>query len=405
MRLSNFIAKRYLVSKKSTNAINIISAISVVGICIGSAAMVIILSALNGITALVLSLYNTFDPDLKVLPAQGKTFAAEQQLLQKIKSNPSVAQFSLVLEEKALVKYDDKQAIVTIKGVDDNFQKLCRFDTVVTAGKYILQTDSTPLAIVGAGIAHKLNVSLSETGLSYPLQIYVPKKDNVAVITPEDAFNTGITYPAGVFNLNDDFDFRYVIMPLAYTQDLLEKSGQVSAVELSLQPGNDPGKVASALKETLGDNYTVKTRFELNEVLFKTLRSEKWWTFLILAFILLIGTFNVIGSLTMLIIEKKKDIGILSTLGADRALIRNIFMKEGFFITFIGATAGILLGTIVCVLQIFFKLIPFSEGFVVDSYPIKMQFPDFVFIFCTVMLIGLFAAWYPVRLFTRRYFR
>ncbi|HEY6161684.1 MAG TPA: ABC transporter permease, partial [Bacteroidia bacterium] len=288
MRLSNFIAKRYLVSKKSTNAINIISAISVVGICIGSAAMVIVLSALNGITALVLSLYNTFDPDLKVLPAQGKTFAAEQQLIQKIKNNSSITQLSLVLEEKALVKYDDKQAIVTIKGVDDNFQKLCRFDTVVTAGKYLLQTDSTALAIVGAGIARKLNVTLSETGLSYPLQIYVPKKDNVAVITPEDAFNTGITYPAGVFNLNDDFDFKYVIMPLAYTQDLLEKSGQVSAVELSLQPGSDPEKTANELKEALGGNYTVKTRFELNEVLFKTLRSEKWWTFLILAFILLI---------------------------------------------------------------------------------------------------------------------
>lgn len=404
MRLSNFIAKRYLISKKSHNAINIISAISVGGICIGSAAMVIVLSALNGITALVLSLYNTFDPDIKIMPVEGKTFTVGEQFLQKIKNNTAVAHYSLVLEEKALVKYEEKQTIVTLKGVDENFQKLCRFDTVVNVGSYILQNDSTPLAVIGSGIARKLDIVLDQSGFTYPLHIYVPKKDNVAMITAEDAFNIGITYPSGIFSLNDDFDLKYVVVPLHYVQDLLSKKNEVSAVELSLQQGSNAEKISRELKISLGNNFSVKTRFELNEVLFKTLRSEKWWTFLILAFILLIGTFNVIGSLTMLIIEKKKDIGILATMGADTSLIRNIFMKEGFFITIIGAVSGIVLGMLICWIQIQFKLVPFSKGFMVDAWPVQMQFYDVLFIFTTVMLIGFFAAWYPVRVFTKKYF-
>ena len=405
MILSNFIAKRYLISKKSHNAINIISAISVGGICIGSAAMVIVLSALNGITALVLSLYNTFDPDLKIIPAAGKTFAIEESFLQKIRSNPSVTNFSLVIEEKGLLKYDEKQTIVTLKGVDTKFKDLCRFDTVITAGQYVLEGDSgMPMAVIGGGIARKLDILLDASGFSYPVHLYIPKKENTAALSPEDAFNTGIAYPSGIFSLNDDFDYKYVILPLSYMQDLLGKENEVSAVELSLKPGANADEIASVLQPKLGNSFQVKTRFQLNEVLFKTLRSEKWWTFLILAFILLIGTFNVIGSLTMLIIEKKKDIGILTNMGADRSLIRNIFMKEGFFITFIGAVSGIALGLFVCWLQLQFKLIPFSEGFVVDSYPVKIVVADILFIFVTVMCIGFAAAWYPVRLFTKKYF-
>jgi lipoprotein-releasing system permease protein len=404
MNLSNFIAKRYLVSKKSHNAINIISGISVAGICIGSAAMVIVLSALNGITALVLSLYNTFDPDIKILPASGKTFAVEETFVQKIKNTASVVNYSLVLEEKALVKYDKKQTIVTLKGVDDNFANVSRFDTAVKAGRYLLKNDSFPLAIVGGGIATKLDMMPDEHGFSFPLHIYIPKKGNAAALTPDDAFNIGMAYPSGIFNLNDDFDFKYVILPLYNVQEMLEKPNEVSAIELSLKKGTDADAFSESLKKTLGNKYIVKTRFQLNDVLFKTLSSEKWWTFLILAFILVIGTFNVIGSLTILIIEKKKDIGILANMGADRSLVRNIFMKEGFFITLIGACSGIFLGILVCLLQIQFKLVPFSDGFMVDSFPVQLMWTDIAFIFITVMCIGFIAAWYPVRLFTRKYF-
>ena len=405
MILSNFIAKRYLISKKSTNAINIISVISILGITVGAAAMVIVLSALNGITALVLSLYNTFDPDIKIIPAQGKSFQVTEQFISKIKNDPAIAHYSFVLEEKALIKYNEKQTVVTLKGVDENFEKLSRFDTVISAGKYQLQGDSSsPCAVIGAGIAQKLNIDIDPTGFTYPLHIYIPKKDKVAMITPEDAFNIGIASPSGIFNLNDDFDYKYVVLPLYYVQELLSNSNGISAIEISLKNKSDLETVTDQLKNSLGNSFTVRSRFELNEVLFKTLRSEKWWTFLILAFILLIGTFNVIGSLTMLIIEKKKDIGILSTMGADTSLIRNIFMKEGFFITIIGCLAGISIGVLVCWVQLKFKLVPFSEGFVVDSYPIEMQVYDILFIFLTVMAIGFAAAWYPVRVFTKKYF-
>ena len=405
MILSNFIARRYLISKKSTNAINIISVISILGITVGAAAMVIVLSALNGITALVLSLYNTFDPDIKIIPTQGKSFPVTEQLIHKIKNDPAIAHYPVVLEEKALVKYNEKQTVVTLKGVDENFEKLSRFDTVISSGKYILYGDSSiPCAIVGAGIAQKLNITIDGTGFTYPLHIYIPKKDKVAMITPEDAFNIGIASPSGIFNLNDDFDYKYVVLPLNYVQELLSKNNEISAIELSLKNKSDLESVTDQLKNSFGNSFMIKSRFELNEVLFKTLRSEKWWTFLILAFILLIGTFNVIGSLTMLIIEKKKDIGILATMGADTSLIRNIFMKEGFFITIIGCLAGISIGVLVCWVQLKFKLIPFSEGFVVDSYPIEMQVYDILFIFITVMTIGFAAAWYPVRVFTKKYF-
>ncbi|MEW6467971.1 MAG: FtsX-like permease family protein [Bacteroidota bacterium] len=402
MNLAAFIARRYLVSKKSYNAINIISIISVVGIAVGTMALVIVLSALNGITGLVFSLYNVFDPDVKILPKEGKVVAVSGQMISALEGY----NYSFVMEEKALLRHGDKQTIATIKGVDENFVKLARFDTVVYPGSFRLESDSVTYSVLGCGIADKLGIYVGEGGsFSMPLQIYFPKKENTAVLNPEDAFSTGIVYPSGTFSLNDDFDFTYVLLPLDYVRELLQAGEkEVSAVEITAPAGKTPDELAEDLKQKLGDGFKVKTRYELNEVLFRTMKSEKWWTFLILAFILVIGTFNVIGSLTMLIIEKKKDIGILSTMGADESLIRKIFMTEGFYITLIGAVAGLALGLLICFLQIRFKLVPFNEGFVIDAYPITIIPMDILYIFLTVMAIGFFASWYPVRLFTRRYF-
>jgi len=401
MSLSSFIARRYLISKKSTNAINIISFISVAGICVGTMAMVIVLSALNGITALVFSLYNSFDPDIKILPAEGKSFAVTEKILSDLKG----MNYSFVLEEKALLRHGDQQTIATIKGVDDNFKNLARFDTVIFSGQYKLSSDSNIFCVLGAGVAAKLNVSPGIDEYSSPVQIYFPKKENTGVINPEDAFNTGIAYASALFSLNDDFDYTYVLLPLDYVRELLQKNeNDVSAIELTAPVGKTPDELKAELQTKLGNNFKIKTRYELNEILFKTMQSEKWWTFLILAFILLIGTFNVIGSITMLIIEKKKDIGILSNMGADETLIRKIFMTEGFFIALIGALGGLLLGLLVCFLQLQFKLIPFNEGFLVDAFPIKIMPMDVVYTFVTVMSIGFFAAWYPVKVFTKKYF-
>ncbi|MBI4930158.1 MAG: ABC transporter permease [Bacteroidetes bacterium] len=415
MNLSFFIAKRYLISKKSHNAINIITFISVAGVCIGTMALIIVLSAFNGISNLVFGLYNTFDPDIKISSKEGKTFVIDPETAEKIKKLNGVVYYTEVLQENALLKYDDKQVIATIKGVSDNFVKMTRLDTVIREGEFLLQQDSIDYAVLGYGIARRLNISL--TDFMNPLEIYVPKRGNQSVINPEDAFLIRSVEVSGIFSLNDDFDYRYCIIPLSLAKKLLNRTNELSAIEIGLAKGIDKEKVKEEIElifknpplspfvkgESAAGGFDIKTRFEQNEVLFKTINSEKWWTFLILAFILVIATFNVIGSLTMLIIEKKKDIQTLMFLGSDKSLIRKIFMREGLMITITGAVSGLLLGLLLCWIQIKFKPVPFSEGFVVDAYPIKIIPMDLALVFTTVMLIGFFAAWYPVRIFTKKF--
>ena len=403
MNLSLFIAKRYLISKKSHNAINIITFISIAGVCIGTMALIIILSAFNGISDLVFGLYNTFDPDIKITPTEGKTFLPDSVAFGKIKKLDGVAYYTEVLQENALLKFDDKQVIATIKGVSDDFVKMTRLDTVIREGQFLLQSDSVNYAVLGYGIARRLNLSM--TDFMHPLEIYVPKRGNKSYLNPEDAFTIRSVEVSGIFSLNDDFDFKYSIIPLSLARNLLDRKNELSAVEIGLKAGVDKEKIKNEIENILDHVswYDIKTRYEQNEVLFKTINSEKWWTFLILAFILVIATFNVIGSLTMLIIEKKKDIQTLMFLGADKNLIRKIFMREGLMITITGAISGLLLGLLLCWIQMKFKLVPFSEGFIVDSYPVKIIPMDLVLVFACVMLIGFFAAWYPVRIFTKKF--
>jgi ABC-type lipoprotein release transport system permease subunit len=423
MNLSFFIAKRYLISKKSHNAINIITLISIAGVCIGTMALIIVLSAFNGISNLVFGLYNTFDPDIKITPKLGKTFIADSALVRKIKNIDGVAYYTESLQENALLKYDDKQVIATIKGVSDDFVKMTRLDTVIREGEFRLMDDERNMmdevdtlhqpstinhqpiyyAVLGYGIAKRLNISLVD--FMNPLEIYVPKRKNVSYLNPEDAFIVRSVEVSGIFSLNDDFDYHYALIPISLARELLDrKKNELSAIEIGLKHGADKEKIKNKIEEILKTNFIVKTRYEQNEVLFKTINSEKWWTFLILAFILIIATFNVIGSLTMLIIEKKKDMQTLLFLGTDKNLIRKIFMYEGLLITCIGAVSGLILGLFICWLQMKFKLVPFSKGFVVDAYPVKVMHLDALLVFCTVMLIGFLAARYPVRIFTRSFF-
>ncbi len=401
MNLSLFIAKRYLISKKSHNAVNIVTLISVTGVCIGTMALVIVLSAFNGISALVFGLYNTFDPDLKITPVEGKTFVLSPDDKAKVKNVEGVVYFTEVLQENALLKYDEKQVIATIKGVNEDFVKMTRLDTVTREGEFMLQHDKIDYAVLGYGLAHRLNISL--TDFMHPLEIYVPKRGTQALLNPEDAFLVRSVEVSGVFSLNDDFDYRFSIIPLSLARTLLGRENELSAIEIGIDKSKDLEKIKTEIASVLGDAFEIKTRFEQNEVLFKTINSEKWWTFLILAFILVIATFNVIGSLTMLIIEKKKDIQTLMFLGANKKLIEKIFMREGLMITLSGVLGGIALGLLLCWIQNTFKLVPFSEGFIVDSYPIKVIPTDLLLVLGTVLLIGFFAAWYPVRVFTRKF--
>jgi len=398
LNLPYFIAKRYLISKKSHNAINIISGISVVGICIGTMALVIVLSAFNGLSDLVQNLYNSFDPDMEITIKQGKSFDPSTPAFQELKHLKGVAYYTEVVEGNALLKFNDKQCIATVKGVNSDFQAMSGFDSLVREGRFDISGNKI---VAGKGIAYVLQTGIDERFT--PISMYAPKRGALNTLNPEDALNELKVYQSGAFSINDEFDSKYVIMNIDKARELLDYKGEVTKIELGLQKDADVDAVEAQIKKTIGNDFEVKNREEQNELLYKTLRSEKLWTFIILVFILVIATFNVIGSLTMLIIEKKKDITILHNMGAGIQLIRRIFLVEGILITLIGAVSGLLLGTLICYLQRRFAFVKFTEGYVVDAYPVAFDPRDFVLITVCVLLIGFFAAWYPVRIFTKKH--
>lgn len=399
LNLSFFIAKRYLISKKSNNAINIISWISVVAITITTAALIIILSAMNGLTTVVAGLYHAIEPDIKISAKHSKYIKNTDELIKKIHSLSEIETISFSVEENALLKLDDKQAIITVKGVDEQFKYVTHFDTVVNEGEYMLTNKKQYFGVFGRGIASKLGINIHD--IFSPIHIYAPKRGKVESLNPDDAFNKLTISPAGTFSLNDDFDFKYVLIDLKAAQDLFDCSQEYTYIELGIKDKNKISEVQEKLKSEIGSDYEIKNRFELNDSLFKTLETEKLWTFLILAFILVIATFNIIGALTMLIIEKKKDIKTLYNLGANQQFIRLIFMKEGFLIVSVGAIFGLILGLSICLLQQQFHFIEFDDQYVIPYYPVEIRLKDFIWILTVVMAIGFIAAIYPVRVFTK----
>jgi lipoprotein-releasing system permease protein len=388
-----------LISKKSNNAINIISWISIIAIAVTTAALVVILSAMNGLTSIVADLYHAIEPDLKITSIHSKYITEKEGLSAKIKSINGIKGISYSIEENALIKLDDKQAVITVKGVDSEFKNLTQFDTVVIDGNYRFLYNNQYYGVFGRGIAYKLGINVND--FVSPISIYAPKRGKVESINPEDAFNKLSISPAGIFSLNDDFDFKYVLIDLKASQELFDCPNAYSIIEISVNDRDEIKKIQEQLQNSLGPNYLIKNRYQSNDVLFKTLETEKLWTFLILAFILIIATFNIIGALTMLIIEKKKDIKTLYNLGADQQFIQNIFMKEGFLITSVGALSGLVIGLIICVLQQQFHLVTFDDQYVIPYYPIDMEVKDFIWILSVVMGIGFLAAIYPVRIFTK----
>lgn len=399
MNLSFFIAKRYLISKKSNNAINVISWISIVAIAVSTAALVIVLSAMNGLTSIVANLYHAIEPDLKITAIHSKYISNKEELSKQINSVAGIKNVSFSIEENALIKLDEKQAIITVKGVDQEFKKLTHFDTVVTEGSYQLIHNNQFYGVFGRGVAYNLDINVND--FISPISIYAPTRGKVESINPEDAFNKISINPAGIFSLHDDFDFKYVLIDLKAAQTLFDCPDSFSIIEISVNDKTKLQTIQEKLQEKLGPQYQIKNRYQLNDVLFKTLETEKLWTFLILAFILVIATFNIIGALTMLIIEKKKDIKTLYNLGADQKFIRNIFMQEGFLITSVGALSGLVIGLIICLLQQHFHLVEFDKQSIVPYYIIELQLKDFIWILTVVMVIGFLAAIYPVRVFTK----
>jgi len=404
MNLPFFIARRYLISKKSHNAINIITFISVFCVTIVTISLVIILSGLNGLTNLVESLYNSFNTDVQVTIKTGKTFTTDSLTLNRISHVKGVSSCAELLEENALLNYEDRQVIGTLRGVGPGYKELTSFDTLMRTGSFKLEADSVYYAVVGRGLAQRLEMPVEKNYT--PIKVYVPKRGEDLSINPtglDQPFNKKNALVAGAFSINDDFDYKFMIVSLGFVRKLLDQPGAVSSIEIGLKPGASREEAEQEIGKIVGDRFTVKNRYKQNELLFKTLKSEKLWTFMILVFVLIIATFNIIGSLSMLIIEKKKDISTLSSMGADVSMIRKIFFTEGLLISFMGSITGLVLGVIICLVQIKYGLVEFGEGFVVKAYPVSIQITDLLAILAFVMVIGFVAAWYPVRVFTRKH--
>jgi lipoprotein-releasing system permease protein len=403
VNLSLYIARRYLLGKKSQNAINIISGISILGITTGTMALVIVLSVFNGFDSVVKSLFNTFDPEIEISATEGKTFAADEALSGSILDIPGVSALSRVLEENVLLLYGDKQHIATIKGVDDAYQQVSGLDSMIYDGTMKLKDKNRSYAVVGQGVAYKLSIGLHFID---PLYVYtIDRKAKINMAQPEESIRRDYLYPSGIFAIEQDFDSRYVICPIEFVRKLLSYPNQVSSLELKLDPAFPPDQVQKQIADLLGDGFQVKNREQQNELFYRVMRSEKWAIFLILTFILIIASFNIIGSLSMLIIDKKKDIVTLRNLGAGNGLIKKIFLVEGWLISVLGSVSGLILGTAISWIQQHFGVIKLTGtgSFIIDAYPVHIEVIDIILIWITVLLIGFFAARYPVRQISKKY--
>lgn len=367
-------------------------------------ALIIVLSVFNGFESLIISLFNSFNPDLAITAAKGKTFHMADFPEEEIKKIPGVLVLTEVVEESALLRYRDKQYIATVKGVSDEFEKMSGLDTMLIEGRFRLYENNRPWMVMGAGVAYYLDANLLDKLNS--ITVYVPRREGSIGVNINRAFNSRNIYPSAVFSIQQDFDTKYVVVPISFARDLLDYEDEVTAVEIGTGPEADVEKIKTRVKQILGSEFEVKNRFEQQALLYKVMQSEKWAIFLILTFILIIATFNVIGSLTMLILDKKKDIAVLHSMGAGNRLIKRIFLFEGIMISIGGALLGLLLGGIISWLQQTYGLIGLGSGsgtFVVDAYPVRIKLLDFVVVFFTVFAIGLLAAWYPVKQISRKY--
>ncbi len=404
MNFPFYIAKRYLFSKKSHNIINVISAISVVAIAFASMAMVVVLSAFNGIEGLVDDLYSTFDPDIEVRAKKGKVFHEDSLNIQEIENIEEVNGISRTIEENALLKHDGDHVIATVKGIEPSFLSFSGLDTMLLAGDPALEgKEGQPLTIIGLGIKKELEVPVKNNFPSR-IRISAPKRKKAIHRYKERAFRNEDILVGGVFSVNVDFDSRYILSSLPYSEELFGYDQQWSALAVNVEKGQELEAIKKKVEQLAGPAFQVRTRYEKNRLLYKTNRTEKWITFLILSFILVIATFNIIASLTMLIIEKKDDIRILQGMGASKLSIRRIFFLEGIMINSFGGILGIGIGILLCLAQQAWGLVSLQNA-VVDHYPVILHFTDITAVLAIVLLIGVISASFPVRLLTRKYFK
>ena len=391
-------AWRYFKAKKSTNAINIIAWVSVLAIATGTAALIILLSVFNGFEDLVKSLYANFYTDIRIAPANGKTISFSVQQLNRLKALTEISAYSLVMEEKALLQNGEFQSIIYLKGVDEAYGKVTGVARSIVRGRFELGTADTPAAVLGAGIENAIGVQADRTLV--PLTIYLPKREiNTELADPLQSLSADNINTSGTFVIQQDFDNKYVITNLGFVKRMLNlKSDEFGAVEISLQ---DPGNDQAAKKEIakiFGSSYQIQTRYEQNKSLYAVMRLEKWVIYGILSLILVVAAFTMIGALTMLVLEKQKDIQLLKALGTGNALIQKIFLSEGILLATVGGGLGVLLAILICWLQVHYKLVKLQgSSFLIDHYPVKMVVGDFVLVLITVLTVAWIASWFPSR--------
>lgn len=406
MNFPFYIARRYLFSKKSTHAINVISIISVVGVAVATTALVIVLSAFNGFHDLVASLFTNFDPQIEIVPVVGKAAPSDDPILTQIRQLPEIDVATECVEDNALAVYQDRQAMVVIKGVDDNFAELTHITEILYGdGEFGLRAANLNYGTLGIMLAQTLG-----TGARWrsPLRVYAPMKEGQLDLSdPAQGFVVdSLDSPGVVFQVKQSkYDARYIIVPISWARSLFGLQGMLSSLELRLKPGSNLDKVKAEIKQIAGDQYKVLDRYEQQDDTFKIMSIEKFFAYIFLTFILVIASFNIVGSISMLIIDKKGDATILRNLGAtDRQIIR-IFLFEGRMIAVIGAVAGVLIGLLLCGLQQTYGFVHLgdSEGsFIVNAYPISVHYTDVSFVFVTVITVGWLAVWYPVRALGKR---
>jgi lipoprotein-releasing system permease protein len=406
MNFPFYIARRYLFSKKSTHAINIISGVSVIGVAVATMALVIVLSVFNGFHDLVATFFTSFDPQLKVVPVMGKTAPADDPILTKIRHLPQVDVATECVEDHALAIYQDKQAMVVVKGVDDNFDQLTHIREILYGdGEFDLHAGNLQFGTIGIRLAQDLGTGARWEG---GLKIYAPiKEGQLDMSNPAAGFVVdSLDSPGVVFSVKQTkYDKNYIIAPIAFARNLFGQQGMLSSLELRLKDGSDLESVKSEMKDIAGTKYRVLDRFEQQDDTFKIMKIEKIIAYIFLTFILIVACFNIIGSLSMLIIDKKDDVVTLRNLGANDQQITRVFLFEGRMISAIGAIVGILIGLLLCWLQQQYGLVSLGDSdgsFVVNSYPVSVHYTDVTLIFFTVLVVGWLAVWYPVKYFSRR---
>ncbi|HNW50448.1 MAG TPA: FtsX-like permease family protein [Prolixibacteraceae bacterium] len=402
MNFSYYIARRYLFSKKSKNVVNIISGVALLGVVVGTTALVVVLSIFNGFDLMIKSFFSVFDPEIKITIAEGKQFDPNTAALQQLKNDPSVIHFCEVVEEIAHFRFEDRQQIAYIKGVDEEYLKMSTLDTLMYDGKLMLKKDGITYTVLGRGLAYSLGASAN---FVKPVYISVPKKgrNSNTLLNP---FNQSYVFLSGIYEVGQqEVDDKYALVPVEMARELLDMKGTVTSIELALKPGTDLKKFQKNLQKSLGKQYMVQNRYQQHESYYKVAKSERFFIFLILAFILIIASFNLVSSIAMLILDKRKDINILISLGLTRRNLSLIFFHEGWLVSIVGGISGLALGILICLGQMHYGWIKFPGNFAVEYYPVDIRATSLVIIGITVLFIGALASWLPVKFLPEKFFQ